>query len=63
MNVKALGIFIGKARRVGVLFQYVLGEKQVINRFVADDAFSNLSNAPVLSLSMLAEDPVAQKAL
>ncbi|HTH75770.1 MAG TPA: type II toxin-antitoxin system HipA family toxin [Trinickia sp.] len=63
MNVKALGIFIGKAQRVGVLFQYVLGEKQVVNRFVADDAFANLGNAPVLSLSMLAEDSVAQKAL
>jgi serine/threonine-protein kinase HipA len=63
MNVKALGIFIGKAQRIGVLFQYALGEAQVVNRFVADDAFANLANAPVLSLSMLADDPDAQKAL
>lgn len=63
MNVKALGIFIGKAQRVGVLFQYRLGDVQVVNRFVADDAFANLVRAPVLSLSMLANDPAAQKAL
>jgi serine/threonine-protein kinase HipA len=63
MNVKALGIFIGKTLRVGVLFQYALGDTQVVNRFVADDAFANLANAPVLSMSMLAGDPEAQKAL
>ncbi|MCB5362958.1 HipA domain-containing protein [Pusillimonas sp. CC-YST705] len=63
MNIKALGIFIGQAQRVGVLFQYRLGDVHVINRFVADDAFANLAHAPVLSLSMLAGDPAAQKAL
>ncbi|MBU9200348.1 type II toxin-antitoxin system HipA family toxin [Burkholderia multivorans] len=63
MNVKALGIFIGKTQRVGVLFQYALGDTQVVNRFVADDAFANLVNPPVLSLSMQADDPTAQKAL
>lgn len=62
MNVRALGIFIGRDLRVGVLFQYAMGE-QVVNRFVADDAFSNLSDAPTLSLSMKAADPEAQKAL
>src|SRR5690242_12160206 len=63
MNVKALGIYIGKAPRVGVLFQYALGDAQIINRFVADDAFANANDGPVLSLSMLADDPAAQRAL
>ena len=63
MNVKALGIFIGTTQRIGVLFQYVLGESQVVNRFVADDGFAAAGHAPVLSLSMLADDPGAQKAL
>jgi len=62
MNVRALGIFIGRGLRVGVLFQYAM-DAQVVNRFVADDGFSNLSPAPTLSLSMKAEDPGAQKAL
>lgn len=62
MNVKALGIFIG-SERVGVLFQYVLGEAHVVNRFVADDAFAARANAPVVSLSMLADDALAQRAL
>lgn len=63
MNVKALGVFIGNAQRVGVLFQYVLSDTHVVNRFVADDAFASLLNPPVLSLSMQADDPAAQKAL
>jgi serine/threonine-protein kinase HipA len=63
MNVKALGIFIGTTLRAGVLFQYTLGDSHVVNRFVADDAFTNARHAPVLSLSMLADDPTAQKAL
>ncbi|MBY4899170.1 type II toxin-antitoxin system HipA family toxin [Cupriavidus sp. AU9028] len=63
MNVKALGIFIGQAQRVGVLFQYRLGDTQIVNRFVADDAFANLAGAPTLSLSMRAADPAHQKAL
>ena len=63
MNVKALGIFIGTTQRIGVLFQYVLGESQVVNRFVADDGFAAAGHAPVLSLSMLADDASAQKAL
>ncbi|MGY8527539.1 type II toxin-antitoxin system HipA family toxin [Paracidovorax citrulli] len=63
MNVKALGIYIGKSLRVGVLFQYRLGDTQVVNRFVADDAFAYLAGAPTLSLSMRAADPASQKAL
>lgn len=63
MNVKALGIFIGTGQRIGVLFQYALGDSQVLNRFVADDAFANAGRAPSLSLSMLADDPAAQRAL
>ncbi len=63
MNVKALGVFIGTTQRIGVLFQYALGNSQVVNRFVADDTFINAAHAPVLSLSMLADEPAAQKAL
>lgn len=61
MNVKALGIFLGEIR-VGTLFQY--GEAdQTILRFVADDAYALVRDAPVLSYSMLAADPQAQRAL
>lgn len=62
MNIKALGIFIGDLR-IGVLFQYALDGAQIINRFVADDAFARQSSAPTLSLSMLADDADAQRAL
>lgn len=62
MNVKALGIFLGRDR-VGVLFQYVLGGAHIVNRFVADDAFAARINAPMVSVSMLAGDPSAQRAL
>lgn len=62
MNVKAVGIFIGKVR-AGVLFQYALGDSQVVNRFVADEAFAAMRDGPVLSLSMLARNPEAQRAL
>jgi serine/threonine-protein kinase HipA len=62
MNVKALGVFVGD-QRVGVLFQYALDGVQVINRFVADEAFAALANAPIVSLSMLAADAAAQRAL
>ncbi|GAB3629903.1 phosphatidylinositol kinase [Pandoraea terrae] len=62
MNVKALGIFLGTLR-VGVLFQYQMPGAPVVNRFVADDAFASLRNAPVLSLSMVADEPEDQRAL
>lgn len=62
MNVKAVGIFIGKVR-AGVLFQYALGDAQVVNRFVADEAFAAMRDAPAISLSMLARDREAQRAL
>ncbi len=66
MNVKALAIYLGgkaAADRIGVLFQYTLAGDTVTTRFVADDAFAGRANAPTLSASMLAADPVAQKAL
>jgi len=61
MNIKALAISLG-TQRVGTLFQY--GEAdQTILRFVADDAYAQMHHAPVLSYSMLAADPEAQRAL
>ncbi|RLK38981.1 type II toxin-antitoxin system HipA family toxin [Cupriavidus plantarum] len=62
MNIRALGISIGRTSRVGVLFQYAIGE-QIVNRFVADDGFIRLTHAPTLSLSMTAEDADAQALL
>lgn len=50
MNVKALAIYIG-ARRAGLLFQYPLAVDQVINRFVADEAFLIDPHQEVISLS------------
>lgn len=61
MNVKALEIRIGQ-RRVGVLFQYPLAPDQVINRFVADDAFARDAQQPLMSLSYQAGEPEAQAA-
>jgi serine/threonine-protein kinase HipA len=62
MNVKALGIFLGTLR-VGILFQYQVAGAPAVNRFVADKAFAAMDLAPVLSLSMLAQDANAQPAL
>jgi len=62
MNIKALAIYLGE-RRVGVLFQYAPAASHVVTRFVADDAFAAMPNQPVVSLSMLADDPEAQRAL
>jgi len=65
MNIKALGIFIGK-QRVGVLFQYALTGEQsredapVISRFVADEDFVNMANPPMISISYLANTPEEQ---
>jgi serine/threonine-protein kinase HipA len=61
MNIKALQIRIGK-RRVGILFQYALAHDQVVNRFVADDAYARDPQQPILSYSFLAGDPQAQAA-
>lgn len=61
MNVKALTIFLGE-RRIGVLFQYPLSHDQIVNRFVADEAFLNDREQATLSLSMRAGDPQAQAA-
>lgn len=65
MNIKALGIFIGK-QRVGVLFQYALTGEQgredapVISRFVADEDFVNMADPPMISTSYLANTPEEQ---
>ncbi|GAA4030895.1 type II toxin-antitoxin system HipA family toxin [Actimicrobium antarcticum] len=64
MNVKALGIYLGRTQRVGVLFQYALPGADVINRFVADDGFIALAAAqPTLSASLLAATPDEQALL
>lgn len=62
MNVKALAIYLGELR-VGVLFQYAAAASHVVTRFVADDAFASMPDQPMVSLSMLADDPQAQRAL
>lgn len=61
MNVKALGIYLGKQLRVGVLFQYAIPGADVINRFVADEAFIGLVNQPVLSTAFSAATPAQQQ--
>lgn len=63
MDVKALGIFMGKSLRIGTLFQYAPQGAEVINRFVASEELINLPNAPTVSLSFLAESPQEQAAL
>lgn len=55
MSFKSLDIFLG-TRRVGVLFQYTLSHDQVINRFVADDAYATDLNPPRLSTAFDAGD-------
>jgi serine/threonine-protein kinase HipA len=61
MNVKALGIYLGQDLRVGVLFQYALPGAEVINRFVPDEKFIALTQAPVLSVSFEAATPQEQE--
>lgn len=61
MNVKALAILLG-TRRVGVLFQYQLAHDQVINRFVADEAFLNDPQQETLSLGFKAGNAEDQAA-
>ena len=67
MNVKALGIFLGlrpgMQQRIGVLFQYALANAPVIHRFVADEAFVQMSLQPALSTAFLADTPAEQQAL
>jgi serine/threonine-protein kinase HipA len=61
MNVKALGIYLGKELRVGVLFQYAIPGADVINRFVADEAFIDLVHQPTLSTAFSAATPAQQQ--
>ena len=62
MNVKALEIRIG-ALRAGVLFQYAQEGAPVVNRFVADPAFIETREPPLVSLSYLAATPQEQPLL
>lgn len=61
MNVKALGIYLGKELRLGVLFQYAIPGADVINRFVADEKFINLIRQPTLSTAFSAATPAQQQ--
>ena len=63
MNVKALGIYLGKSLRVGTLFQYAPQGATVINRFVADEQFIAMASTPTVSLGFLADSPEEQQAL
>lgn len=60
MHVKVLQIFLGSVP-VGKLFQYANGTSLPVTRFVADEDFiARCRTAPMLSLSMLADDPEQQ---
>jgi hypothetical protein len=48
---------------LGVLFQFGVDQASSVVRFVADEQFIRLDNPPTLSLSMMADDPEAQRAL
>jgi serine/threonine-protein kinase HipA len=54
MNVKALAVYVGE-QRVGVLFQVATSGADVLTRFVADHAFAQQAQAPVVSASYLAD--------
>jgi serine/threonine-protein kinase HipA len=68
MNIKALAIHIG-AMRAGILFQYAASaetgreDRPVVTRFVADAAFADAADAPIVSTSFLAETVGEQRAL
>ncbi|CAN7645281.1 type II toxin-antitoxin system HipA family toxin [Pseudoduganella sp. LjRoot289] len=65
MNIKALGIHVGKVR-AGVLFQYSptdemnREDRPVVTRFVADEAYAGDTRAPIVSISYLAATPAEQ---
>ena len=65
MNVKALGIYMGRGTevRLGVLFQYAAEGAAVINRFEADDVYRGMKSPPTLSIAYLAATPQEQQAL
>lgn len=63
MNVKALGIYLGKDCRVGVLFQYAMPGADVINRFVADETFIKHIQPPSMSAAFTAGTPAEQAPL
>jgi serine/threonine-protein kinase HipA len=62
MDVKALGIYMGKDLRLGVLFQYAPEGAAVINRFEADAAYRDMANPPTISTAFLADTPQEQRA-
>lgn len=62
MEVKALGIFIGKERRVGVLLEYRMPGADLLSRFVADEDYAWDTHAPLLSYAYKAANPEDQAA-
>lgn len=62
MNVKILEIRIGDLR-AGILFQYAQEGAPTINRFVADRALIDNTQAPTISMSFLADTEVDQALL
>lgn len=63
MQLKALGIYLPRQQRVGVLFQYALAPDMVITRFVADEDFIRRPAPPTLSAAFLADSEPEQQAL
>lgn len=61
MKLKALDIFLG-TRHIGVLFQHIRTDGQVVNRFVANDDFVRDPRQAILSLSYVAANPESQPA-
>ena len=61
MNVSVLQIYLNKLE-VGKLFKFFNGTEEPIIRFVADESFIEHISAPVLSLSLIAQDPKQQQA-
>lgn len=61
MRFKSLDILLG-TRHVGVLFQYTLAPDQVLNRFVANEAYATDPDPPRLSTAFDAGDLPARAA-
>lgn len=61
MNVSVLQVILHKFP-IGKLFKFFNGTAEPVIRFVADESFIAMLDAPLLSLSMVAEDAERQKA-
>lgn len=61
MNVSVLQIYLYK-QPVGKIFKFFNNTAEPVIRFVADEDFIDLNPQPLLSLSLLADDPQQQRA-